>query len=833
MHAIYHFMNQAFRSMIIALLAFSVCPNKSLSQDVPTQKLSTSRMEHTTSFLGCTKRSIDTQDFVTVNGIHQLFDFGYSNMIQIGGIKEKGSLAVAGGYYLSAYNSTDFHPGHLSESEDFRVIEGSGVFYDKIWNIYDYQILELIELFNTGMLTLDDLPNDIKTWPGKGNSNVNSTFVASDVAPFHDHDLDGFYNPLLGDYPIVSTSEGEFIPSQFTFSTYHDLGFHYVTNANPLVFQFYQMQYVIDCSTSDLDRTVFTQIRIKSYNPEKLVKSYFGLYVDDNLGCGIDDRFGFDKPTNSIYTYNSGGYDLKNCSYNPFLEIDDGYSVVKAMIFEDELSSLGQTWVSGFPFETNGYESTEIYNRLRGLWNDGTALTYGGDGFDPQSKDTVKYLFPDFPNDPNGWSMESANLTNDERRYIPSIYIGDILHGSVHQFEYAELMMVDASIEGLDIFDSYRTNIANMQNAKTQYINGEAECPEFQLCEVSCVWPGDANNNGKVDNDDFLYIAAAKNTPLSSQRDGIDLLWYGHEAEDWGNNASLIDYKHSDLNGNGVINENDIHALETNFGLKNDDYIPEEIPASHDDPLGIYVTGLKDEYSATGTGGSIFVSVKIGDENDLLSDSILGVAYDITWDTDYMTLQSVTSSVAETFDQNINLFQNNENLVDSNNSNRINSAHFNYPANNTQQGGLLSKILWRTDNDATTTNLDGRDTIDLIFSNIIGIHKNGEKIDIGLRESYQVIIKDLTIVESTDTNDPIATKGLIIYPNPAKNTLYFECDNCGDISKVDLISLDGKSVLLSEKAFTNSIHLSTVYSGIYILKVETDKGTYSEKVVVE
>ncbi|MBK9744126.1 MAG: hypothetical protein IPO94_14785 [Saprospiraceae bacterium] len=41
-----------------------------------------------------------------------------------------------------------------------------------------------------------------------------------------------------------------------------------------------------------------------------------------------------------------------------------------------------------------------FYNLIRGIWQDGTPYTYGGNGYNPQSStDTVRYVFPDDPNE--------------------------------------------------------------------------------------------------------------------------------------------------------------------------------------------------------------------------------------------------------------------------------------------------------------------------------------------------------------------------------------------------------------------------------------------------
>lgn len=50
-----------------------------------------------------------------------------------------------------------------------------------------------------------DVPQSIKFWPGKGNTELANIGydMNQNLAPFFDYDLDGVYNPLKGDFPII------------------------------------------------------------------------------------------------------------------------------------------------------------------------------------------------------------------------------------------------------------------------------------------------------------------------------------------------------------------------------------------------------------------------------------------------------------------------------------------------------------------------------------------------------------------------------------------------------------------------------------------------------
>ncbi len=70
-----------------------------------------------------------------------------------------------------------------------------------------------------------------------------------------------------------------------------------------------------------------------------------------------------------------------------------------------------------------------------------------------------------------------------------------------------------------------------------------------------------------------------------------------------------------------------------------------------------------------------------------------------------------------------------------------------------------------------------------------------------------------------------------MYPNPAKNSITVNCENS---TEINIYSIDGKLVL--QKAVqnpVNELNISTLTDGIYMLKVVTDKGTVTRKLVKE
>lgn len=824
----FNFLRRTFCTIVI-MVFFSVSfLTGQLQQNK--QRLTTSGIEHTSSERGVLKYDFENDDQVRNDGESNLFTNGFTTAVQMGGYDDEGNLGVCANYYYSQ-NNTDFHYGLLEVGSGL-LIEGSDEFYNKIWKIHEFEIITLKEKYSNGSLTIEDLPEDIKTWPGKGNPFVDASFVSDEVAPFFDADFDGIYNPMIGDYPVVSSKEGMFVPSQFTFNIYHDLGFHAITLSDTMKMQFYQTQYVINCSDGDLERTVFTVLKTKSFSSKVWKNSYLGLYVDHDLGCETRDRFGFDHETNSVYTYNKGGYDDTFCDnqypiYNP-------RTAIKSIIVDEPIHTLSSSKpASGTNLLVSGLET---YNRLSGLFSDGTPITYGGDGYDTISIDTVLHLFPDFPNETQGWSQETTDAEDARIGFFTSISLGDIAPEETNQIEFAEIVMVSETEEGLDLFNSYRDRVSELNEAHIRYKNDESLCPKIEICTEECVWPGDANNDGKVNNADYIHIAAAAHVEDLTPRDLTDSEWYGHTSENWGTNATMIDLKHCDANGNGKINYWDNRVVYENFGLQNNSYEESEVPAFIGDPYGLHFDNIKEEYSATGTSiseSNVSTYLTIGDDDRVISDSIIGISYDIKWDTSKMKLDDVTTNVSN------NIFPWNEFNLEGTSSddfyyfeNATDIYASSYHYSQIIEGGRIAHLRWEISEDATTTNIDGRDTVDIIFTDILALNDIGEKVEVGLREQYSVIIKNLQVVNPVAVNDLVTSNPLSVYPNPTSNILNYTCEDCGDISKVSLISISGKTIIETNSPNNNAIDVSTFPKGIYFFKIGSQKGIYARKVII-
>ena len=78
--------------------------------------------------------------------------------------------------------------------------------------------------------------------------------------------------------------------------------------------------------------------------------------------------------------------------------------------------------------------------------------------------------------------------------------------------------------------------------------------------------------------------------------------------------------------------------------------------------------------------------------------------------------------------------------------------------------------------------------------------------------------------------EDIIDKNFIAYPNPVKDVLYLDFSNQKTINSIKLYDLLGRLVL-EEKSNFKQLNVSHLNSGIFCMKIETDKGVLTQKFV--
>ncbi len=99
------------------------------------------------------------------------------------------------------------------------------------------------------------------------------------------------------------------------------------------------------------------------------------------------------------------------------------------------------------------------------------------------------------------------------------------------------------------------------------------DCP----CAVGCVWPGDADKDGRVDMSDLLTLGNRLGETGTSRNYNDPSFWFGQHADQWfvgsGDAASV---HHMDGNGDGTITAADVDQISTNY-FKTHDIIARDV----------------------------------------------------------------------------------------------------------------------------------------------------------------------------------------------------------------------------------------------------------------
>jgi hypothetical protein len=87
-----------------------------------------------------------------------------------------------------------------------------------------------------------------------------------------------------------------------------------------------------------------------------------------------------------------------------------------------------------------------------------------------------------------------------------------------------------------------------------------------------------------------------------------------------------------------------------------------------------------------------------------------------------------------------------------------------------------------------------------------------------------------TDLSELSIEDAFLRDNISVYPNPTKSFINIELSNNISIEKITLIDLTGKVILNNN--FTNKLDVSSLPRGLYLLKIQSDKGNVTTKKVI-
>lgn len=406
------------------------------------------------------------------SGKHSIF----AGSLWIGGIDAGGQVKVAAQTYRQT--GIDFWGGPI-DTTTVTITNDRCKTFDRHWKVTKDEVRAFIA--DNSKAT-----NDIKSWPGNGSDVTNE---GQYLAPFKDVDGDGIYDYRNGDYPyyllpdvdpndqfptIPGTPKVECNDYLFGDKTiwwvFNDVGnAHTETSSDPIGLEIRAQAFGFK-TNDEINNMTFYKYQIINRSSNTLTETYFGQWVDPDLGYYLDDYVGCDVPRGLGFVYNGDADDETASGYGanppalgvdffqgPIADKNDGVDndrdgCVDCTFLEDSLGNtvsydddiLGeQIIMSKFVYYNNdntplGNPSgfADFYNYLRGIWRDNQPITYGADGRDP-SAPTCNFMFPG-TTDPDNfptlgeWSEFSAGNVPADRRFLQSAGTFTLTPGAVN-----------------------------------------------------------------------------------------------------------------------------------------------------------------------------------------------------------------------------------------------------------------------------------------------------------------------------------------------------------------------------------------------------------------
>ncbi|MFT4685495.1 MAG: hypothetical protein ACI92C_001518 [Neolewinella sp.] len=395
----------------------------------------------------------------------------FAGAVWLGGRDPGGGLKVAAQQYGRSGGNFDFYTGPLTD--DGLTSKDTCARWDRFFTVSGDAIrevraaYELIRGEPNARIDVSQIPNEILGWPATGNEyffdihRFELPNTTQGLAGFWDEDLDGVYDPTVGDYPIIEIrgcGETPQFPEEMTFWIYNDAGnTHRESNIPQQIQMEIQVQAFAYTSSDEINSMTFQRYKLINRAPEDIFDTYFAMWVDADLGCFQDDYVGTDTSRSLAYVYNSDvldgigtGCDCDGvetyCDEIPILGVDYFRGPIMPIfdadgnqIGEEELgmSSFITIYNGGIgspdPGTTDPGTAQEYYNYLQGRWLDGSALQNSGDGYDEAGGVETRFVFSDPPNEAGGFNMVTADLGVRDPRTLQASGPFTLQPGSVNE----------------------------------------------------------------------------------------------------------------------------------------------------------------------------------------------------------------------------------------------------------------------------------------------------------------------------------------------------------------------------------------------------------------
>lgn len=340
----------------------------------------------------------------------------------------------------------------------------------------------------------------------------------------------------------------------------------------------------------------------------------------------------------------------------------------------------------------------------------------------------------------------------------------------------------------------------------------------FAFSQNIIVWPGDANNDGIVNNIDILFVGKS----FSSQGNSRAVLsnnWQLNEVLKWDDNLpNGLNIGYSDCSGNGFVNIEDALVIESNYGETNDsfnglNFLEGTINNSQ-------LTIIQNE-SVWEAGDTVSVTVFLNQTNN---DSIYNIAFTFNYDTTLIKEAFLSMLPHPQFGGG--------------------GRQPIFVQKNTTQNGRLEFGISRTNNINHGGGIAVASASMIIEDNLIGksfldvagaFHLSNIKMY--NKDVVEIPVYGDTVdakIMTTISEKKLAKK-FSIYPVPSKEKLFVDAKGNDTIEQILLFDVKGNLQNITTDVENNHavLYVNTLPNALYVIKVITANGVFHQKVLVD
>jgi len=693
--------------------------------------------------------------------------------------------------------------------------------WDKIFSVHQSDILAHQEDFDDGVV---DNPIDaIFGWPALGNKHFEGIHgfpleLTISGAGFHElpNSINGIYEPELGEYPHVDGMSPEALPGEIKWCVYnnHAEGSS-PTSTDPLSFEIQQTMYAMSCPNEALSNSLFVRYKLINKSGQDYKDLKLGQWMDPDLGCYTDDYIGCDPRSNSAYSYNVDEVDGEvGNTCNGKIATYPHPPISSLTFLNVNLDKFGYYNNSAFaslpPAQTDPTTPIEYYHFMNGSWRDGTRMTRGGVGYNPQSNDFVDHVFPDDPTDINGWSMGQLDLPVGDTRFIASSHKSTFMDQEVLTVDMVFAYYNDGVSSAWGMVSGALENIKEIQEL---YNSGFSECLPEQ-CNCECVWPGDTDKDGEVTYLDNINIIRAISQSGIERPNG--LAWKGYDVDDWSFNLpDGTNAKHSDLNGDGEVTQLDLDFLDDYIERKNLCLQEKELNCPEGNDIRIEHRFNDSLFHSGGGAGPMRIFFYPKEEFE-------GITYEVQFDKELFEHLSLKGEL-EFPDKQSQIFKGYD-IIDGN-SRMVQIIQMSTTKNDQKlNDSRIADIVIRKKEPPVKYPTP---YAEIKICNAVMHKADGSKIPLK-SQSYKFWFDDSVITSTMSSGQSIRFD---LFPNPANQTVYLKSSELeGEVRLLDNLGRVISSKKLNGQ--TNILDVSNLDAGIYFVQIWNDGKSGIKKLII-